>query len=439
VRAGWAKTPITPPIDTALAGYYVAEGRRTGARSIHDDLYAKALVFEHDATRGALITTDLVAIPASLTAAVRGIIAERTGIPGECVMVSASHNHSGPALSPLARPDLLAGHVDMGYVEVLGRHVAGIVASAARDLRPVRFASGTGTSAISVNRRQRRPDGSWYGLPFLGRDFASPIDRTVTVLRFERDDGQRALVINYPCHAVVLGPNVEISADYPGSTQRFVEDALGPGTTAMFTNGAEGNINPIVHPGSFSEVDRLGRIVGAEVVKVAEQLQSEPVRRVTTAQRTMSLPVATTPRVEDEARDLAAWEAKVRALRQSASADAVLDEEMSWTTALLRHLRRRRFGTHVEAETQYLALDEVALVTLPGEVFTELGQEVQAASPFARTVLVGLANDSIGYIPPRACFAEGGFEIEATPLEPGAGEKLRDLIITELHQLEQER
>jgi hypothetical protein len=374
-----------------------------------------------------------------LTAAVRAIVAEQTGIPGERVMVTASHNHSGPALSPLARPDLLAGHVDMGYVEVLGRQLAGIVAAAAGDLRPAEVAIGTGTSAISVNRRQRRPDGSWYGLPFLGQDFMRPIDRTVTVLRFDRDDGQRGLLINYPCHAVVLGPNVEISGDYPGATQRFVEDALGPGTTAMFTNGAEGNINPIVHPGPFSESDRLGRIVGAEVIKIADQLRPEPVRRVAIAQRTASLPMATTPPMEDEARALSAWEAKVQALRQSASPDAVLDEEMSWTTALLRHLRRRRFGSHVDAEVQYLAIDEIALVTLPGEMFTELGQEIQAASPFARTILVGLANDSIGYIPPRACFAEGGFEIEASPLEPGAGERLRDVIITELHQLGQRR
>ncbi len=426
---------MTPPIGTALAGYYVAEGRRTGSRAIHDDLYAKALVFEQEGTRGAIITSDLIAIPAALTAAVRAMVTEQIRIPGDCVMVTASHNHSGPTLGPLARPDLLAGHVDTGYVEVLGRQLAGIIAAAAEDLRPVKLGVGTGTSAISVNRRQRRSDGSWYGLPFLGQNFAAAIDRAVTVLRFDRDDGQRALLINYPCHAVVLGPNVEISADYPGATQRFVEESFGPGTLAMFTNGAEGNINPIVHPGPFSESDRLGRIVGAEVVKVAEQLKSEPVGRVAVARRTVSLPMATTPPMEDEADALAAREAKCRVLRQSADPEAVLDEEMSWTTAMLRHLRRRRFGAHVNAEVQYIMIGDTALVSIPGELFTELGQEIQAGSPFACTVLVGLANDIIGYIPPRGCFAEGGFEIEASAFEPGAGEMLRDAIVTDLAQL----
>ena len=430
---------MTPPIGTALSGYYVAEGRRSGARSIHDDLHAKALVFEHNGITAGVIASDLIAIPAELTSAVRAMVKAQTGVPGGCVMVTASHNHSGPALSPPLRPDLLAGHVDLGYVDALARGMAALVAAAARDVRPARFAVGTGTCAINVNRRKRRPDGSWCGLPFLGQNFEGPVDRTVTVLRFERDDESRAILINYPCHAVVLGPNVEISADYPGAAQRFIETHFGARTLALFTNGAEGNLNPVVHPGPFSEADRLGHILGAEVAKVAEQLMPRPVRRVAVAQRTVSLPVATSPPLEDEARMLAAWEARCRTLRASLPPDAVLDEEMSWTTAQLRHLRRRRFGISADAEVQYIAIDDAVLVSIAGELFTELGQPVRASSPFAHTVLVGLANDSVGYIPPRACFEEGGFEIEATPLMPGAGEILQDAIIAGLRGLEGKR
>jgi hypothetical protein len=104
---------------------------------------------------------------------------------------------------------------------------------------------------------------------------------------------------------------------------------------------------------------------------------------------------------------------------------------MSWTTALLRHLRRKRLGPSVDVEVQGVAIDDTVLLTIPGELFTELGQDAQAASPFGRTVLVGLANDSVGYIPPRTCFAEGGFEIEASPFEPGAGEIFRDALIAQ--------
>jgi hypothetical protein len=81
----------------------------------------------------------------------------------------------------------------------------------------------------------------------------------------------------------------------------------------------------------------------------------------------------------------------------------------------------------------------MVLVSIAGELFTELGQPVRASSPFAHTVLVGLANDSVGYIPPRACFQEGGFEIEATPLMPGAGEILQNAITAGLRGLEGKR
>jgi neutral ceramidase len=429
--AGWARTPVTPPIGTALSGYYVAEGRRTGARAILDDLYAKALVIEHDGTRCALITSDLIAIPAWLTATVRSAVAARVGIAAEHLVVSASHNHSGPVLSPLARPDLLAGGVDEAYVDVLGRMLTGIITAAVADMRPARVAAGTGTCAINVNRRQRRPDGSWYGLPFLGQNPDGPVDRTVTVVRFDRDDGRRALLVNYPCHAVVLGANHEISGDYPGATQRFVEQVLGPGTLAMFTNGAEGNVNPIVHPGPISEAERLGRILGAEVVKVADSLVPGSVERVALGRRMLALPVATTPPLEDEERALAAWEARCRRQRAQAEPERVLDDEMSWTTALLRHLRRKRLGRQAEVEIQSVVINDTILLTIPGELFTELGQEAQAASPFAHTILVGLANDSVGYIPPRPCFEEGGFEVEASPFEAGAGEIFRDALVAQ--------
>jgi hypothetical protein len=263
--------------------------------------------------------------------------------------------------------------VDLKYIDALAPQMAALVVAAIQEMRPARFAVGTGTCAINVNRRKRRPDGSWFGLPFLGQNPDGPADHTVTVLRFERDDASRAILINYPCHAVVLGPNVEISADYPGATQRFVEAHFGEGTLALFTNGAEGNLNPIVHPGPFTEVDRLGRILGDEVVKVAEQLAPRPVRRVAAAHGAVSLPVAGSPPLEEEARALAAWEARCRMLRASLAPDAVLDEEMSWTTAQLRHLRRRRFGATATAEVQYIAIDDMVLASIAGELFTELG------------------------------------------------------------------
>ena len=70
-----------------------------------------------------------------------------------------------------------------------------------------------------------------------------------------------------------------------------------------------------------------------------------------------------------------------------------------------------------------LALGDSALLTFPGELFTEIGQTIKAHSPFRRTFIVGLANGYVGYIPTRKAIAEGGYA-EDTRLVDEAAEQV---------------
>jgi len=58
------------------------------------------------------------------------------------------------------------------------------------------------------------------------------------------------------------------------------------------------------------------------------------------------------------------------------------------------------------------ALGDTALVCLPAELFVEIGLNIKAASPFPHTFIVELANGSISYIPTRAEFKRGGYEMD---------------------------
>src|SRR5690606_21178517 len=59
-----------------------------------------------------------------------------------------------------------------------------------------------------------------------------------------------------------------------------------------------------------------------------------------------------------------------------------------------------RDGKPFQVEVQVVALGrEIAWVSLPGEIFVELGLSIKAASPFRYTAIAELANGSIGYIP----------------------------------------
>lgn len=80
-----------------------------------------------------------------------------------------------------------------------------------------------------------------------------------------------------------------------------------------------------------------------------------------------------------------------------------------------RHARRR----------QVLAIGDVALVGVPAEFFTVLGQEIKRQSPFRFTYVVELANDWIGYLPDRQALELGGYQTWTelhSYAAPGTGE-----------------
>src|SRR5215469_13337699 len=104
MRVGSARTVITPPLGTGLAGF---AARTHGARGVHDDLYIRALVLEDGDRRQALILCDLCEVDAPFVARVRQSIEEAAGIPPVSVMVAATHSHAAPATFALccAQPD----------------------------------------------------------------------------------------------------------------------------------------------------------------------------------------------------------------------------------------------------------------------------------------------------------------------------------------------
>ena len=83
-------------------------------------------------------------------------------------------------------------------------------------------------------------------------------------------------------------------------------------------------------------------------------------------------------------------------------------------------------GESLPVDVQTICLgEEVAIVCLPGEVFVELGLAIKQASPFPTTLIVELCNCvETAYIPTRAAYAGGSYEVTNSTLQPGGGEML---------------
>src|ERR1041384_685620 len=91
-KTGAAVVKITPPQGAPMAGYY----NDRAAEGVHDDLFAKALVFESGGEKAALVVCDLISMTRTITEKARAIIEKESGIRGDHVMISATHSHTGP-------------------------------------------------------------------------------------------------------------------------------------------------------------------------------------------------------------------------------------------------------------------------------------------------------------------------------------------------------
>lgn len=93
LRVGRASARITPP-----AGMPMHQGFVQGPDSIHDDRYAKAMVLEKDGVMAAMIVCDMALVKRAVVEQARILIEAFAGIPGDRVIISATHCHAGPAV-----------------------------------------------------------------------------------------------------------------------------------------------------------------------------------------------------------------------------------------------------------------------------------------------------------------------------------------------------
>src|SRR5665213_430327 len=74
---GVARRRITPPLGCQMAGF---DARKGFANAVHDDLHARALVFDDGATTVAFVSVEVIAVSAEFTAVARALVESATGL-----------------------------------------------------------------------------------------------------------------------------------------------------------------------------------------------------------------------------------------------------------------------------------------------------------------------------------------------------------------------
>ena len=240
LQAGAATSNITPWLGVAMPGSF----RPRYGEDVHDELLAKALVIDNGAVRIAMVTCDLIAIPEAIANAVKARIKERCGISPECVMVNATHTHSGAGVS-----NLLGVGEDEGYTTWLPLKVADAVELAVKRMQPARagFASVM-EDRISFYRRWLMKDGTVRMNPgFNNPDRVRPmgeIDPELAMMYVEGVDGTPiSVVASFSLHYVGTGGVGQVSADYFGQFFNLMRHYLGGNCVPILWNAASGQIN----------------------------------------------------------------------------------------------------------------------------------------------------------------------------------------------------
>jgi neutral ceramidase len=444
--AGAARVKLDPPAGLAMLGYGNRVGRNAG---IHDDLAAQALVVHDGANKVAIAGVDVLAIGARIADDIRERIAASTDIPADSILVCATHTHSAPAFNIFATPRAdtkPAEGRDLEWEHALPGKIASAIIRANEKLEPATLRAAASQFTLGINRRLMRPHRQIQ----LAANRAGPADAEVSTLGAYRPNGTPiAFLMNYPCHGVVLcEDNLLYSRDWPGFAMDEIETAAAsagaPRPISIFIQGATGNIDPRSR-GNFEVAEEHGRAMGRGAFDALQHAPSIANARIAVRRIALNL------KLKDLSADLAV--ARGCAAQTQASLDnhrggdgyqlKRLRDQHAQSRAALAALEafeeQNRRDRRVDMTNRDLAtamtvvtVGNLAIVGIPGELFVELGLALKTNTSFTQTFVAGYCNDLIGYIPTRAAYPEGGYEVDTARIAAGSGETIVDTALSAL-------
>ncbi|HZT81997.1 MAG TPA: hypothetical protein VFA26_17355, partial [Gemmataceae bacterium] len=424
LQAGFGVADITPDAGMEMPGGFF---KRQG-KGVRDKLIAAACVVYDGATPVALVGIDTLFVTRPTVDAARRAIQKATKIPGDNVLVGASHTHSG---GPIA--SCLGSDEDPKYTDRVTAGITKAVTDAWNALHACAIGVGIGAeNSIAFNRRFLMRDGKEIthpgkpGTPHH-KDIvapAGPTDPSVGILavRSPGPNGKLAgVVVNFACHSTVVGGDL-FSADYAAYLRKHLKAHYGENFPVVFLLGACGDITQVDNLSTAREfgpehADMMGMKLAGETIRVVNRL--EWTKEAPTAATVEAVPVAIRAEPDPEA------ERPAFGLGSDTSKDQKINAVYERERKLVAEERRRT--PKLSCEVQALRIGPLGIATNGAEYFCEYGLRIKSASRHPATWFVSLANEWIGYVPTAQAFVGGGYEprtARSSKLEPAAGQKL---------------
>lgn len=378
VEIGFAEADVTPEVPCPIGGY----GDNVAEEFLGPPLFARSLaVVGDDGTEWALSASDVIGLDREEM--VLPVLAElRAEGYGGGVMLTASHTHSGPHTR--FSQSYMRERADDAYLDRVRSALVSTILSARESARTSEVAVGRTCIRENVNRRVNLPDGTHHYLPrekHLYPYASGAVDEELGVVAIRDAETREPIctIVNYTAHALTIG-NYKwvVSPDYPGVLAEELSALTGG--SAMFTQGACGNVHPIDFEEGPERMRQMGRSLARAAYTVFEGLTYSSDAPVAYAEEPVELPV----------------------------------QARMWTEVNHQWNPRYEGLTSRSGSVHAARLGDVVFVGVPGELFVEIGLSIKKRGPAPFTYILYNTNAYLSYIcTPEAC-EEGGYEPNAT-------------------------
>ncbi|WP_395745568.1 LamG-like jellyroll fold domain-containing protein [Prosthecobacter sp.] len=438
-KAGAAVVDISPPklpvlVNGGMLSRYVEK--------INTRVNARAIVATDGKTQVAIVVADSCMMSREVLDDAKKMAAAKTGIPANCMLISATHAHSTPASMGCLGTD-----PDPSYVPFLKEKLVEAIATAQAAMEPARIGFGKANAAEYTALRQwiRRPDRVVED-PFGNKTVranmhagnnldnvtgeSGPEDPDLSLISIQTKGGKPlAVLANFSMH--YFGDK-DISADYFGLFSDGLKQRIDPEgkMVGMMSHGCSGDIYRVDY--KVPEKERPKPTIGEYAnqlldiaMKAYAGIQYEEPHTIAMTETRMTLKYRTPDKQRLE------W-----AQRMVAEMGDRLAKTPTEVYAREQIILNERQQT--EIVVQGLRLGDVGIATTPNETYAITGLKIKAASPIPKTMVIELANGGDGYIPPPEMHAWGGYNTWAARsagLEVNAEPKIAGAAIAALEKV----
>lgn len=441
---------ITPALGTIINGEFTCRY----ASQIADPLYAKAILLNSGSTKILMIVVDICVMKREFLDPIKKEIERRVGIPVSNQLISSTHAHSTGSVA-----DLLLAHADLAYRDLLSGRLLELAESVIENPVPAKVSFGRVDKPEHLTCRRYKMEPSYLAK----NPVTHSLDKVKTnpfgvenkiVSRNSVPDGELcfigikslsgewlAILANYGLHYVGDCPRNTISADYFGYFSRAVKQQLtNENMLVMMSNGTSGEVNIW----DFIDGDRYPKENYAKSKLIAEDLATALVGTTDTL-------------LWEEDPELSCDSISVNIKKREISTELLrrAEEIVAHTTYESLSYQDEDLYDKVYAREQVLLEAQPETISFPiqclkigntligglgGEFFASTGLYLK--SRFPQYFTITMANDYVGYVPPKTEFELGGYETwraRSSFLVEEAEEQIKNSLIEHLEKHDYEK